>query len=108
MVDNEGLCTLIDFGHSGRFSSLTDVFVNGPRGTVTWQGPEVEEGHNYDAFLADVWSVGAVLAFLGRSGGGDLPLLEVGLKMMVPCPKERLSLSSALGIVRSSLVAQHV
>ncbi|KAF9029809.1 kinase-like protein [Hymenopellis radicata] len=100
VVDNEGLCTLIDFGHSRRFASMTDAFVDGPRGTITWQGPEVEEGGRYHAFQADVWSVGAVLAFLGQLDG-DLPLLKVGSQMMIRCPEERLSLSSALSTIHS-------
>ncbi|KAF8912264.1 kinase-like domain-containing protein [Mucidula mucida] len=103
LVDNEGLCTLIDFGHSQRFASESvadDVFVNGPRGTQLWQGPEVEEGRRYHAFQADVWSVGAVLALLGQLDG-DLPLRAVGRQMMVRCPEERLSPALALSIVHS-------
>ncbi|KAF9049487.1 kinase-like protein [Hymenopellis radicata] len=100
VVDNEGLCTLIDFGHSRRFASLVNAYIDGPRGTITWQGPEVGEGRRYHAFQADVWSVGAVLVFLGELDG-DLPLLKIGSEMMVRCPWERLSLSSALSIICS-------
>ncbi|KAF9011563.1 kinase-like protein [Hymenopellis radicata] len=106
VVDNQGRCTLIDFGHSQMFSSFTDASVDGPRGTSTWQGPEVEEeGHCYNAFLADVWSVGAVLTFLAQR---DLPLLDVGSRMQVSCPERRLSLPAALAIICSWLAPTQV
>jgi serine/threonine protein kinase len=57
LLDNEKNVRLIDYGVAKRFTD-DNTIVTGTNGTIPFVSPEACSGVEYDAFKADIWSLG--------------------------------------------------
>ena len=95
---SDGMVSIIDFGHSAILDSDSN-FIEGETGTYGWSAPEVMPGEPYDAFLADTWSAGRIIAYYAAHGppqGVDKWLEDLGHDMQADEPKNRTALKTAI------------
>lgn len=97
VVNKANHCTIIDFGHSLHLPTHSGI-ITGARGTPGWQAPEAEAGGQYDAFKADIWSVGAVFCCLGELHS-DARLSGVGSYLKGAYSKDSISFLAALSMI---------
>ncbi|KAG8834110.1 hypothetical protein FRC17_009542 [Serendipita sp. 399] len=58
-------------------------------GTLGWIAPEVTTGKSYSPILADRWSCGKVMEYIGQQLAGPLPMSALLLRLMKTNPSER-------------------